>query len=92
MHLVEDGLVRWALLHGGPDLVKVLGACQLGVAMWVQEAKVAVQLAAIVACELGADTIQGDVQRSPVSLRAHRRAWANLLLLLKLFSMKSNDM
>jgi hypothetical protein len=70
--LGEDGLVRRALLHGAADLVKVLGGRQLVVPVRVQQAEVAVQLAPVVARELGADAVERDVQRAPVRLRAAR--------------------
>ena len=70
--LGEDGLVGRALLHGVPDLVEVLRACQLMVAVRVQQPEVGVQLAPVVARQLRADAVQRDVERAPVSLRAIR--------------------
>ena len=46
--LGKDGLVGWALFHGTADLIKVLCACQLIVAMRVQETKITVQLAPVI--------------------------------------------
>lgn len=66
--LVEEGLVRGALLHCVPDLVKVLCAGQLVVPMRVQQAEVAVQLAPVIPGQLCADGVQCDVQRPSVSL------------------------
>ena len=70
--LVEDGLVGRALLHSRPDLVKVLCASKLAVAVRVQQAEVGVQLAPVVPCELCADGVHGDVQGSPVRLHGHK--------------------
>ena len=66
--LVEERLVGRALLHGVADLVEVLRAGELVVAVRVQQPKVAVQLAPVVARQLRADRVQRDVQRPPVSL------------------------
>ena len=67
--LGEDGLVGRALLHGAADLVKVLRGRQLVVPVRVQQPKVAVQLAPVVARQLRADAVQRDVQRAPVRLQ-----------------------
>ena len=67
--LVEERLVGRALLHGVADLVEVLRAGQLVVAVRVQQPKVAVQLAPVVARQLRPDRVERDVERPPVSLQ-----------------------
>ena len=67
--LVEERLVGRALLHGVADLVKVLCAGELVVAVRVQQPKVAVQLAPVVARQLRADRVERDVECPPVGLR-----------------------
>ena len=69
MHLVEDGLVGRALLHGAADLIKVLCSRQLRVAMWVQQTKIGVELPPVISSQLCANTIHGDVQGPPISLQ-----------------------
>lgn len=66
--LGEDGLVGRALLHGRADLVKVLCGGQLVVTVWVQQPKVAVQLAPVVARQFRSDAVQRNVQRAAVRL------------------------
>ena len=73
--LVEERLVGRALLHGVADLVEVLRAGELVVAVRVQQPKVAVQLAPVVARQLRADRVQRDVQRPPVGLQVDRTAF-----------------
>ena len=68
-HLVEDCLVRWALLHGAAYLLKVLCASQLSVAVRVQQPKVAVQFAPVVPGQLRPNAVERDVEGTPVSLR-----------------------
>lgn len=83
LHLVEDGLVGGALLHGRSDLVEVLSTRQLCVPMGIQEAEVAVQLAPVVACQLCAYAIECDIQGPPVSL--HHRTERDLVQQDRLF-------
>ena len=72
--LVEKRLVGRALLHGVADLVEVLRAGELVVAVRVQQPKVAVQLAPVVARQLRPDRVQRDVQRPPVGLQVQSKA------------------
>lgn len=69
MHLVEDGLVGGALLHGAADLVKVLSACQLRVTMGVQQTKIGIELSPVIPCQFCANTVHCNVQSPPVSLQ-----------------------
>ena len=68
-NLVENGLVRWAFLHSRPDLVKVFCPSQLCVAVRIQQPKIAVKLAPVVSGELCANTVERDIQGSPVCLQ-----------------------
>ena len=67
-HLGEDDLIGRALLHALPDLVEVLCHRELHVPVGVQETKVGVEPLAVVAGELCADGVEGDVERAPVGL------------------------
>ncbi len=59
--LGEDSLIWRALLHCTSNLVKILSTGQLVVAMGVQQAKVAVQLAPVIPSQLFSNTVQCDV-------------------------------
>lgn len=65
----EDGLVGRALLHHRSDLVEILRHCQLSLPVRVQQPEICIQLAAVVASQLGADGIEGDVEGSAVGLQ-----------------------
>jgi len=48
------------------------------VAVRIQQAEVAVQLAAVIPSELRANTVQGDVQRSPIRLQVDIYSWYSI--------------
>mmetsp|Transcript_27512 Transcript_27512/g.70028 ORF Transcript_27512/g.70028 Transcript_27512/m.70028 type:complete len:318 (-) Transcript_27512:443-1396(-) len=72
--LVKDGGVRGHLLHGSADLVEVLRHGQLVVAVRVQQAKVGVELLAVVARQLRAYAVERDVERAAVGLKGQQVA------------------
>ena len=67
-HLVEYGGVSWDFLHCCTDLIKVLCCCQLMVPMRVKQAKIGVELLAVLTSQLSPNRVQRDVQRSAVGL------------------------
>lgn len=79
--LVEEGLVRGALLHGIADLVEIFRARQLVVAVRVEQPKVAVQLAPVIARQLRPNAVQRYIQRPPVRLQ-HKTRFSSVCYLI----------